>query len=262
MVGVAGKSRACHDCRRRRVKVGAAIHGQKYAEHPSQCDLRKPSCMRCEKAGRACEGYDKTAIFVNCTLTKRSTDVRTAISEARLHRSQPIAKPNPTLLQAFEQLRVGVSDRSRSPLLYRSQAWGILKELYLPRSPSPCAISITGTSCYSWLSAVCQLKLESRMLDQSLLAFCAIQMCIAEPWSVPLDLALQMYSEALSNLAQDLGYTHEQVKDETLAAIVVLSTCEVRAGRARHERKGELTCQLAFCASKRSRLASPRAGYF
>jgi hypothetical protein len=100
------------------------------------------------------------------------------------------------------------------------------------------------------------------MLDQSLLAFCAIQVCIAEPWSVPLDLALQMYSEALSTLAQDLGYTHEQFKDETLAAIVVLTTCEVRSGRARHEWRGELTCELALCASKRSRLASPRTWYF
>jgi hypothetical protein len=189
--------------------------------------------MRCDKAGRTCEGYDKITIFVNRTLTKRSTDARVAISEARLYRSQPISKPTPTLLQAFKQLRVGISNLSRSPVLYRSQAWEILKELYLPRFQAPCDVTVT--SCYSWLSAVCQLQLESRVLDQSLLAFCAIQICIAEPWSIPLDLALQMYSKGLSNLAQDLGFTHEQFKDETLAAIVVLSTCEVRSRRVRHE---------------------------
>jgi hypothetical protein len=217
--------------------------------------------MRCEKAGRTCEGYDKITIFVNRTLTKRSTNARVAISEARLYRSQPISKPTLTLLQAFKQLRVGISNRFRSPVLYRSQAWEILKELYLPRLPSPREVPVTVTSCYSWLSAVCQLNLESRVLDQSLVAFCAIQVCIAEPWSVPLDLALQMYSKALTNLAQDLGFTHEQFKDETLAAIVVLSTCEVRSCGARYEWKG-LTCQQALCASKRSRMASPRAWYF
>jgi hypothetical protein len=79
----------------------------------------------------------------------------------------------------------------------------------------------------SWVSAACQLRLESTVLDQSLLAFCAAQIYIAEPWSIPRDLALELYSEALAELVRNLGNVHEQRKYETLAAIVVLSTCEV-----------------------------------
>jgi hypothetical protein len=191
--------------------------------------------MRCEKAGRACQGYAKTTIFVNRTLTKPSTNALVAISEAKLHRTHTTSIRPSGLRQSFEHLKSALSGQSYSPVLYRSWAWEILKELYLPRFPSPDHIPIAATSCYSWLSAVCEMHLESRVLDQSLLAFCAIQICIAEPWIVPLDIALQLYSEALSKLARDLGYTHEQRKDETLAAIVVLSTCEVRHCDARPE---------------------------
>jgi hypothetical protein len=235
MVGVAGKSRACHDCKRRRVKVRAVKHIQKYAKLFSQCDYRRPSCMRCEKAGRSCLGYDRTAIFVNRTLTKPSTNALVAISEARLHYDRSVQNRPSKLHQAFEQLLSSTSDLSCTPVAFRSLAWKILKELYLPSLPPSDHTPITATSCYSWLSAVCQMKLESHVLDHSLLTFCAIQICIAEPRSVPLDLALHLYSQALSKLAQNLEYTHEQDKNETLAAIVVLSTCEVRHYRVRQE---------------------------
>jgi hypothetical protein len=71
------------------------------------------------------------------------------------------------------------------------------------------------------------MSVESKILDQSLLAFCAVQIYIAEPWSIPVDLALRLYSESLPGLVEILGHTYEQAKDETLATIVVLSTCEV-----------------------------------
>jgi hypothetical protein len=197
--------------------------------------------MRCEKAGRSCPGYDKAVIFVNRTLTKPSTNALVAISEARLYHGRSVQKPPSRLHQAFGQLESIISDVSHTPVTFRSLAWKILKELYLPSLPSSDYTPMTATSCYSWLSAVCQMRLESQVLDQSLLTFCAIQICIAEPRSVPLDLALQLYSETLSMLAQNLGYAHEQDKNETLAAIVVLSTCEVRHFRARQEWKDVLT---------------------
>ncbi|KAJ5527800.1 hypothetical protein N7513_011959 [Penicillium frequentans] len=41
MVGVGGRSKGCKTCRKRRVK----------------CDERKPTCDRCHRAGKECEGY-------------------------------------------------------------------------------------------------------------------------------------------------------------------------------------------------------------
>lgn len=71
------------------------------------------------------------------------------------------------------------------------------------------------------------MSIESDALDQALLAFCAVQIHIAEPKTISLDSASQSYHEALGLLVQKLTYASEQRKDETLAAIVVLSTCEV-----------------------------------
>lgn len=71
------------------------------------------------------------------------------------------------------------------------------------------------------------MSIESDALDQALLAFCAVQIHIAEPKTITLEAASQSYHEALGLLVQELTYTSEQCKDETLAAIVVLSTCEV-----------------------------------
>jgi hypothetical protein len=105
-------------------------------------------------------------------------------------------------------------------------AWEILKHLYLPHEPTH-DIDLTATSCYSWVHAVCHLCLESDVLDRSLLAFCAVQIHIAEPHSISRDSAMDLYSEAVRALIQDLGYPHKRDKAETLGAILALSTCEV-----------------------------------
>ncbi|KAL1963382.1 hypothetical protein VTN77DRAFT_8398 [Rasamsonia byssochlamydoides] len=49
MVGVAGKSKGCHTCRKRKIR----------------CDLGRPTCGRCTRSSRVCEGYDKPTIFLN-----------------------------------------------------------------------------------------------------------------------------------------------------------------------------------------------------
>jgi hypothetical protein len=110
----------------------------------------------------------------------------------------------------------------------RLRAWEILKDLYLPRAvPTHNVESLAATSCYSWVHAVCHLSLESNILDRSLLAFCAIQIHIAEPLSISHEYALSLYNEAVQELIQDLEFPHERDKDETLGAILALSTCEL-----------------------------------
>jgi hypothetical protein len=146
----------------------------------------------------------------------------------RLPERPKLCKPPSTLLQLFQRLQRSITDLSCSPVAFRCQAWEILKALYLPHIQFSKEIYLSTTTPYSWVPVVCEMSLESRVLDRSLLAFCAIQVYIAEPWSIPLDLASHLYNEALSELAQNISYTEEQNKDETLAAIVVLSTCEVQ----------------------------------
>lgn len=49
MVGVAGKSKGCLTCRKRKI----------------QCDLKRPACDQCQRTRRVCEGYAKPTIFIN-----------------------------------------------------------------------------------------------------------------------------------------------------------------------------------------------------
>ncbi|PNS16121.1 Transcriptional activator protein UGA3 [Sphaceloma murrayae] len=65
MVGIPGKSTGCITCRRRKIK----------------CDAEKPACQRCLSTGRACEGYDKYAVFINNTQSGRMK--RNRLEEAR-----------------------------------------------------------------------------------------------------------------------------------------------------------------------------------
>ncbi|KAH7394902.1 hypothetical protein DE146DRAFT_615659 [Phaeosphaeria sp. MPI-PUGE-AT-0046c] len=211
MVGVAGKSKACHDCKRRRVK----------------CDLVKPCCLRCEKVGLACRGYDKNTIFVNRTLSKQSARATAAVSETRLCSSYPVQHSASDLFRMFSQLNSSMCNTVIHPPLFRLDALKILQELYLPRTKNTDPLDLTAVPCFSWAHAVCHLAGESKVLDESLLAFCAIQISIREPQTTPGDAAFQLYDKAISSLVNSLGYIHEQVKDETLAAIIVLSTCEL-----------------------------------
>jgi hypothetical protein len=103
-----------------------------------------------------------------------------------------------------------------------------MKELYLPHTQPTHVIDHTITSCYSWVDAVCHLDSRSDVLDRSLLAFCAIQVHISEPRSIPREYALELYSHTLPELVKSLDLVCERSQDETLGAIVVLSTCEVQ----------------------------------
>jgi hypothetical protein len=69
---------------------------------------------------------------------------------------------------------------------------------------------------------------KSNVLNQALLAFCAIQVYLAEPWSISEEQAQSLYGEAVKKLIESLGESDVERRDDTLAAIVVLSTCEVK----------------------------------
>jgi hypothetical protein len=191
-----------------------------------QCDYQRPTCGRCDRAGRSCPGYDKISLFVNRTLAKPSTTASTAIAEAKLRKAQKVPKRFSRLFQTFQRLQSTILDFPSSPVTARLCAWEILGQLYLPYEPTR-DIDLAATSCYSWVHAVCHLCLESNVLDRSLLAFCAVQIHIAEPHSISRERAVDLYSEAVQELIQDLGYPRERDKAETLGAILVLSTCEV-----------------------------------
>ena len=107
---------------------------------------------------------------------------------------------------------------------FRLQAFDLLEQLYLPQ---PMQADIRKSSLFSWLPIVCELEGESRALDYSLLAFCVLQVVVTKTGSANVDEALQVYDEALQKLLVEIGNVGAGQSDEILAAISVLSTCEV-----------------------------------
>jgi hypothetical protein len=125
---------------------------------------------------------------------------------------------------SLPQLKSKLLDPSYPSCQFRRHAWDLLKELYLPRAHSP---FFNRTTPYSWLQAACGLRGRSDALDHSLLAFCAIQISLAAIPSKTVDQDLELYNNGLQELIKELEDDRLRNNDETLAAIVVLSTCEV-----------------------------------
>ena len=152
-----------------------------------------------------------------------------------------MAKSSSTVFQNFLRMQSSVSESGTSLAAFRLYAWEILRDLYLPDAHSTEDIDCTATSGYSWVHTVCHLDLRSDVLDRSLLAFCAIQVHISEPSSISREYALELYSHALPELVRSLDLDYERSQDETLGAIVVLSTCEVRFNPSSSIYSGTLT---------------------
>ena len=98
MVGVAGKSKGCSTCRKR--KKG--------------CDLARPSCGQCLKSGNVCGGYQKDLTFIHHKLPGKDR--------------QPSAVPKASLQKDLSRpgdgsLSIASSDRSYSPSCSAIVSW-------------------------------------------------------------------------------------------------------------------------------------------
>jgi hypothetical protein len=71
------------------------------------------------------------------------------------------------------------------------------------------------------------MRNPSEALDHSLVAFCAIQTRVSGQSVISYDETVQLYNQALSKIIGILGSPSAGNSDESLAAIVILSTCEV-----------------------------------
>ncbi|KAL7935864.1 hypothetical protein V8C35DRAFT_298433 [Trichoderma chlorosporum] len=212
MVGIPGKSKACRDCRRRRVK----------------CDLTLPCCMRCAKAGIVCQGYEHAILWVNSTPDQPNVTALSVISDAQLHQSQREQhSPSSQWVRIVHRLRDQLSQPFYDTSNFRAQALRILQGIYLSHQDIAACDDNGDPTPSSWITAVCQMQAPSSALDHALLAFCAVQVRLSGDSCLSQDETGQIYNHALSELIEDLDPRRAGNCDETLAAIVVLSTCEL-----------------------------------
>ncbi|KAH8700975.1 hypothetical protein BGW36DRAFT_425775 [Talaromyces proteolyticus] len=209
MVGVAGKSQACNTCRERRVK----------------CDLSRPSCLKCISSKRTCAGYGRDLIFVNRTPSRPASTATSVLSELK---AQQQLKNNLATSKTEAELHRLFFNSSQNCQEFRKYAVELLKATYLPKqSASNSPKGETSDGSYSWAYSLTDLVEPSKSLDTSIFAFCLAQLHITATGNVSLYQCLDQYNIALQQLYSDLGVPGRQLREETLAAILVLSTCEL-----------------------------------
>lgn len=107
---------------------------------------------------------------------------------------------------------------------FRKYAVELLEATYLPKQP------VSSEWCYSWTYRLADLAEPSKVLDTALFAFCLVQLHVAGPSNISLYQCLEQYNIALQHLYSGLNDSERRYREETLAAVIVLSTCEVSTG--------------------------------
>lgn len=208
MVGVAGKSKACNDCKRRRVK----------------CGLERPGCTRCVRARIQCSGYAQQIFFVNKTLADPSVSAPIVLAESRLSKREHVKK-NP-LQDELDDLIALAKASLASPSLFRQGVFKLLQKLYLPQ-PHVADKNPGHVDPHTWVKAACDLEGPCVVLDNSLIAFCAIQLFVTKTGTVTHEKAVEIYNTTLGYLSTYLTRKGDMNLDYILASLAVLSTCEL-----------------------------------
>lgn len=113
-----------------------------------------------------------------------------------------------------------------SPCPLRYKAFQLIRKLYLPQPQVTDSFS-SHVDPTSWFGAVCELEDPCPVLDHSLIAFCTIQLHIADTSSITSEQGVERYNIALEYLSFALSRGENTKLEYILASIVVLSTCEL-----------------------------------
>ncbi|KAH8601141.1 hypothetical protein B0O99DRAFT_249659 [Bisporella sp. PMI_857] len=218
MVGIPGKSKGCHTCRRRKIR----------------CDLQKPDCARCIQSGRECEGYVRGAVFLNRTV--KGWEKRERLEEVQPRKkssSSPQSvgniknEPSPSTSQRGSQSPpIQPSAVSQPPIenpdLRKYIFQNLFLESYLPKSPKA-GSGLAG----AWLFEAIRLNRRNTSLEYSLHALCLTRVGRILGHQDLIKRGTAAYGFALRALHRALENSKLAAKDETLATCLILSIYEL-----------------------------------
>ncbi|KAJ9365595.1 transcriptional regulator family: Fungal Specific TF [Paecilomyces variotii] len=221
MVGVAGKSKACNTCRKRKVA----------------CDLQRPQCSQCIKSNRVCTGYQRKRIFIFHQGTQE-THYETSIngpgaSTTPVSRSttSPYQESNITFFSTHtrgrrssprtrNQISTLESNRSLLHVTYRKQLFNAYLRSHIP----PSQLQSLGTP---WLALIPELASPTEALETSTLALATSKLGRLNNDPILTRESLRLYTSALRQLQKALWDPGLMYRDETLAACMALAMYEM-----------------------------------
>ncbi|KAF9880416.1 C6 zinc finger domain protein [Colletotrichum karsti] len=200
MVGVPGRSKGCNTCRKR--KKG--------------CDLQRPSCGQCLKAGIKCAGYERKRIFV-------------IVSPDKSSKSGVYIPAATSIIQA----------PSLSRTAYEEKILDMFWDGYMPEAPLCSTGSpIVRFSHSDWATTVQGLYRTDPALRQGLLAISLGTVGRRDRKQWMIDDGLKFYCQALGELNSGLRHPTRWRSDALLVASRILGLYELLYGADDRERRG------------------------
>lgn len=213
MVGVPGRSKGCHTCRKRKIA----------------CSLERPYCLQCVKSSRVCAGYQRDRVFI---INDLSTETRKG---ALVKSSSALAMPFNGNEKPKNCTQPASRNADESWTSNTEVHWSVLKEL----SPQPLwrqqllsgflssQKMLEGSEGKPWLILLSQLPSPSLALEKSRMAICTARLGRMHANEALLRKSLNLYTEGLQELQKALYDPHLMYKDETLGACMSLASYEL-----------------------------------
>ncbi|KAL4881337.1 C6 zinc finger domain-containing protein [Aspergillus karnatakaensis] len=221
MVGVAGKSKGCNTCRKRKIA----------------CDQQKPVCGNCTRSKRICGGYRKETVFVlvQPAAEKTHTFLRArSLSETDFVEGEELKLQQDTgLSDAISSLTSVVQGRQeRGPFFPETSLAYAIMHSHIERHNlvqaflSSCFPSEWFAASLSWLPLLGELPTKVEALETSSAAIAAAALGHMSSDSVLVKQSLRYYTQALCQLRKALASPNLALEDGTLAACMALSLYE------------------------------------
>lgn len=198
MVGVAGRSKGCTTCQRRKIR----------------CGQERPYCFNCIRSGRTCEGYERYAVFIN--RTGEGLQRRRPQEEAKSAASDTGTTP---FAPATAHL----------PMTPSTQAiWsvGLLASFWESYSPAHTSASVP-TKGPAWLYIAMSIVQPTAILHQSLLVLSIVRKGRTNNDDTFVNEGQRIYGQAVSMLQRTLHDRQRIWHEETLAAVRAMAIYEV-----------------------------------
>jgi hypothetical protein len=226
MVGVPGRSKACVNCRARKLKVSDTTDFRLNVTDDilCKCGLEKPYCARCTRNGRACGGYERPRIFVH-RLQKSGTPTQTTSpspSPAAVSRTPhrwrfyvPPPEDNPVPIPKSPDLKI----HEQRQLIAR-----FIND-FCPSLDPP--LNACERVHHYWVYVLPHIHGTADLLDRAILALSAAFLGKTTGDVHLQKLCLVMYGYAVNDLSKAMSVVKFCPNDAVLAAIMCLGMSEV-----------------------------------
>ncbi|KAK0737243.1 hypothetical protein B0T21DRAFT_410694 [Apiosordaria backusii] len=215
MVGVPGRSKACHTCRRRR----------------KGCDFERPSCGQCRRLGLQCDGYERKTLFVHTDPAAVGTNKTTTPTLVKPPLSANGANNYPV---GPKRTALTLLPTSLVSSAYKCNYVGLFWDMYNPNSDLQRDLD-NALSTTTWLVGIQSDKSyhSSPLLQTSFLAFCLGSVGHRLNQKHIIQNGMKAYNDALRGLSKSLAIQaqkHQIPDDATIATTRILSLYEVFFG--------------------------------